>query len=492
MRFTPSMLKVIAPLAPLAFVALLGACGAGFASNLPQRTPVAEQWFTRSKVSYKAGDFEDANDAAKHAITAAPKDPEIRLLAARIALTRVEFADALKLTEGMQSTEAHAIRGRAHWYSGDIEQAADELEAMLQDPVVKDPWAREVAKLARRGSGRHPFAMEGSIVAAVNLLPGIGNVGFGPWHVVPVELEGDQILALVATGASEVILDSNARHEPAWVNLRFGGRIEVRDVPALTQDLSSVSRLLGVPIKALLGVNLLRHLHVTFDRRGEQFVVRKQDATPPPDASRVPLYYLRGGGMTLRAMITSREGEDSALLVDSSRPMLLALQDAAWQKAGVDVKTLTPLSDPPNVRSGVVPVFKLGGFDLSKMPALQGLDLGDVASTLDVDVGGVIGAQLLSLFRVTFVDEGRFIWVEADPTLVGPAGGARTSPPPPPMKPDADSPPAGSSSGSPSSPSRPPPTRPGGSPTPAGSSLHLAPPPSTPPATSSPTPGAKK
>jgi hypothetical protein len=487
MRFVSPMSRPICAIAALAFVSALGACGAGLGSTLPQRTPIAEKWYERSRVSYKAGDFEDANDAAKHAVTAAPKDPEVLLLAARIALTRVEFAEALKLTEGMQSTEAHAMRGRAHWYLGDIEQAADELEAMLQDPVVKDPWAREVAKLARRGSGRHPFAMEGSSVAAVNLLPGIGNVGFGPWHVVPVELEGDQILALVATGVSEVILDSNARHEPAWVNLRFGGRIEVRDVPALTQDLSTVSRLIGVPIKALLGVNLLRHLHVTFDRRGEQFVVRKQDATPPPDASRVPLYYLRGGGMTLRAMITPHEGEDSAFLVDSSRPMLLALEDPAWKKAGVDVKTLTPLSDPPNVRSGVVPVFKLGGFDLSKMPALEGLDLGDVASTLDVDVGGVIGAQLLSLFRVTFVDEGRFIWMEADPTLVGPAAAAQAqhraaAPPPPPMKPDAEPPPAGSSSSSPSSP--PPPSRPPSRPSPPGSGLKLTP--------MSPPSGAKK
>ena len=477
MRFAHPMLYAIA------LGAVLGACGGGFASTLPQRTPVAEQWFSRSKSSYKAGDFEDASDASKHAVVAAPKDPEILLLAARIALTRLEFAEALNLTLGMQSSEAHGIRGRAHWYAGDIEQAAEELEAMLQDPTVKDPWARDVAKLARRGSGRHPFAMEGNVVSAVALLPGIGNVGFGPWHVVPVELEGDQILALVATGASEVILDSNARHEPAWVNLRFGGRIEVRDVPALTQDLSAVSRLIGVPIKALLGVNLLRHLHVTFDRRGEQFVVRRQDATPPPDASRVPLYYLRGGGMTLRAMITSREGEDSPLLVDSSRPMLLALEDAAWKRAGVDVKTLTPLADPPNVRTGILPVFKLGGFDLSKMPALQGLDLGDVAGTLDVDVGGVIGAQLLSLFRVTFVDEGRFIWVEADPSLVGPAQSARPAPPPPkppPMKPDAEPAPSGSS------PPRAPAPKSSSAPAPSGSSV---PRPASPPP---PSPGARK
>src|SRR5437660_1439165 len=84
------------------------------------------------------------------------------------------------------------------------------------------------------------------------------------------DFEGAQVLAMIATATGEVVVDSSSRKEPAWVNLRFGS-MEVKDVPALTQDLSAVSRQLGAPIKALLGVNLLRHMHVTFDRRGDQF-----------------------------------------------------------------------------------------------------------------------------------------------------------------------------------------------------------------------------
>src|ERR1019366_7035925 len=195
------------------------------------------------------------------------------------ALSRLDFATALRLTEGMQTTEASSIRGRSHWYAGDIEQAADDLEAMLQDPTVKDPWARDVSGLARRGQGRHPFAMEGGLITSVDMPHA------GPALVVPCELEGESILALVATAVGEVVVDSATRHEPAWVNLRFGDRVEVKDVPALTQDLSGISRQLGSPIKALLGVNLLRHIHVTFDRSGDQFVVRKADPAPPTDAS---------------------------------------------------------------------------------------------------------------------------------------------------------------------------------------------------------------
>jgi hypothetical protein len=443
-----------------ALAALTAACGPSLGSGLPARSPLAEQWYSRAKQAYRAGDFEDAHDSVNHAIQAAPRDPELRALAARVALTRLEFTEALKMTEGLRlegaaATDLHGIRGRAFWYSGDIDQAADELEAMLADPAVKDPWAKEIAQLARRGSGRHPFMMEGGIIAPVEMPRGIDRVPLYPAHVVPIELEGDPILALVATGVSEMTIDSNARKEPAWVNLRFGGRIEVKDVPALTQDLAPISRQLGVPIKALLGVNLLRHLHVTFDRRGDQFIVRKADPSPPPEGSRVPLWYLRGGGMTVHGLFTSTpNATETPLLVDSSRLLMLALQDETWKKAGVDPKTLAPLADAPNIRRGPVPTFKLGGFDLSKMPAMQGLELGEFTQTIDVDVGGVVGAELLAFFRVTFADEGRFVWIEPDPTIMGPvpahpAGAPMTpdadssaKPPPPPAPPPSAAPPA--------------------------------------------------
>jgi hypothetical protein len=262
--------------------------------------------------------------------------------------------------------------------------------------------------------------MDGSLVGAVEIPGSLERVALGGVNVVPCELDGQRILALVATGSSEVLLDSNERKEPAWVSLKFD-RVEVKDVPALVQDLSPITHQLGVPIKALLGAQLLRHAHVTFDRRGGQFVVRRQDAPAPPEASRVPLYYLRGGGMLLRAMVTAHGEPPLPLLVDSSRPFPLLLQDGAWKKAGVDVKSLTPVTNAPNIRGGTVPVFRLGGFDLAKIPAIAGADMTDLMSAVDIDLGGVVGADLLAFFRVTFADEGRFIWIEPDPTLVGPA-----------------------------------------------------------------------
>lgn len=385
----------------------LGACS--FDPAHPPRTPLADKWFARAKISYRAGDFDDANESIKSALQAAPSDQEIRTLGARVALSRLEFADALRLTEGLQTSDVRGIRGRARWYSGDIEQAADELEAMLQDPLVKDPWAREVAKLARRGTGRHPFAMEGGLVASVEMPKA------GPMAIVPCELEGESILALVSTATGELIVDSASRREPAWVNLSFGG-VEVKDVPALVEDLGGLSHQIGAPIKALLGVNLLRHMHVTFDRKGDQFVVRHNEPTPPPDASRVPLWYVRGGGMLMHVSVTQQGTDQAPLLVDSSALFPMSLDDAEWKLAGVDPRVLEPIPGAPNMKGGTVPQLKLGSFNLPKVPAVE--DPPHPEQDLGVDLGGVLGSGLLSIFRITFGDEGRFIWIEPDPTMM--------------------------------------------------------------------------
>src|SRR5262249_17739356 len=157
--------------------------------------------------------------------------------------------------------------------------------------------------------------------------------------------------------------DSSSRSEPTWVSFRFANRIEVSNVPALTQDLSALSRVLGAPIKALLGVNLLRHIHATFDRRGSQFVVRLQDPPSPPEASRLPLYYARGGGMMMRLQIAPRDPTQSLFYVDSSQPYSLVMQDALWKKAGVDLTQLVPSQVIPNARAGRIPSLRLGGMD---------------------------------------------------------------------------------------------------------------------------------
>jgi hypothetical protein len=420
----------------------VSACGDGPDANSPNRSQLADKWLARARQSYRAGDADDAAVAIDGALKAAPRDKDARLLAARIALAKLDYEEAIKLTEGIPGSEAKGLRGRAFWYAGDIERAADELEEMGRDPTVKDPWARDVAHLARRGQGRHPFSIEGAVVAAVEMPGGEGS----PALVVPCELEGERILALVATNFGELMIDSASRKEPAWVNLRFGDRLEVKDVPALTHDLSNVSRQLGAPIKALLGVNLLRHMHVTFDRRGSQFVVRKGDAPAPPEASKMPLFYARGGAMMMRAAFSSKDDGQSLLFVDSSAFYPLALDDALLKRAGADLGAFrSQPGAPPSWKMGPLPFFKLGGVDLSQFPAVQGAPFNEYKQTFDVELGGIAGAGLLSIFRVTFADQGKWLWLELDPAMVGagqgPPPGAGGAAPPPMPPPELDAPP---------------------------------------------------
>jgi hypothetical protein len=393
---------------------VLAACG-GPDPNTSGRSPDAEKWFVRAQASYRSGDADDASQAIDGLLKAAPKDQGARLLAARVALARLDYAEAVRLTEGLPVTEAKGIRGRALWYSGDIERAADELEDMLRDPAVKDSWARDVAKLARRGQGRHPFAIEGGVVAAVEMPQA------GPALVVPLELDGERVLGLIATNFGELMIDATSRKEPAWVNLRFGDRVEVKDVPALTHDLSAVSRTLGAPIKALLGVNVLRHMHVTFDRRGSQFVVRKSDPAPPPEATRMPVFYARGGAMMLRGAVNAKSDGNTLLFVDSSAFYPLALEDKLLKVSGANLSDFRPEPGAPaSWKMGTIPYFKLGTVDLPQIPAMQGANVSEYKDTFDVDVGGIAGAALLSVFRVTFGEDGRWLWLELDPAIGNP------------------------------------------------------------------------
>lgn len=404
------------------------ACGPPQDAVAPARPPLAEKWLARAKESYRQGDMADATDASDSALKVSPRDPEVRMMKARVSLSRLDFTDAAKQAAGIPTTDAHQLRARALWYAGDLEAAAEEIDAILADPQVKDPWASDVGKLARMGQGRHPFAIENALVGAVEMPRA------GASLVVPCELDGERILAVVDTAVPEFVIDSTTRREPAWVNLKFD-RLEVKDVPAVTRDLTPISRQFGATIKALIGVNALRHMHVTFDRHGDQFVVRREDPPAPPEASRVPLFYAKGGLMMMRAAVNKEDGGQTPFFLNTSAPYYVALEDSTWKRAGVDLSVLrSDPSLPDNVKGGTLPLLRVFGFDLPDVPGYQNVPLAELKNNIDIDLGGVVGSAVLSLFRVTFGDDGRFIWVEPDPTLAEPSGGGRRgrgAPPPP-------------------------------------------------------------
>ena len=386
--------------------ALIGACAAAGPGEA-EWPPLAKKWFDRADSSFRNGEMDDAETSVGSALHADAHRPEIRLLAARIALAQLEYAKVAKLLKGVEGTEASSIRGRALWYNGDVEQAADELERLIADPDVKDPWAADIAKLSRRGIGRKPFAMSGGMVA-VSEMPRVGTAAL----IVPLEISGEPALGLIATGTAEVVLDGKG--EPSWVSMRFGDKIEVRDVPALSKDLSGISRQVNAPIRALLGVNLLRHLHPTFDFMGGQFVVRNFEAPPPPEATAVKLNYVRGGGMLLRGAVGSSAAQTPAsLLIDTAIPFPVALDDGGWAKAGVPLTSLRSVPNQGSLRQGIVPLLRLGAFDVPSVPGLAGNEpVKEREEGLGIELDGLVGSGLFASFRVTLVDGGRTMWLE--------------------------------------------------------------------------------
>ncbi|MEY2931020.1 MAG: hypothetical protein RL033_1769 [Pseudomonadota bacterium] len=387
------------------------ACGAALGAGEEASWPeAAKKWFDRARASFETLDIPDAEASVQKAAELEPERPSVRLLAANIALSQLHYDAALAQLEHQTSAEARGLRARAFWYSGQLLKAADELDQLLDDPEVKDPWAQGVAQLARTGEGRDPFKVSGALLAVVEMVPAPL-----PTLIVPLELNGEPVLAMVATGTPEVVVDSS-QNKPGWVSLRFDRRLEVKDVPALHRDLSSLSRRLGAPIKMLLGVNLLRRLNVTFDFYGSQFVVRAFPPPPPPGGTSVEISYIKGGGMVMRNRFgTDAKAPVATFLVDTGVLFPVAVSDNGWKKAGVDPSTFEAVNGEPKLKQGRLPHLTIGSFDLPRVPAMSGLPLDELEQSGGIQLDGVIGAALMAEFRASLVDEGRTLWLEEMP-----------------------------------------------------------------------------
>jgi hypothetical protein len=173
----------------------------------------------------------------------------------------------------------------------------------------------------------------------------------------------------------------------------------------------------NAPIKILLGVNLLRHLHPTFDLIGGQFVVRRYEPPPPPVATTVKLSYVRGGAMMLRgAFGADASAVPVSLLIDTSIVYPVALDAGGWKKAGVAASSLRSVPNGGALKQGTVPLLKLGAFELPNVPGLSGDDpVKEREDGLGIELDGLIGSGLLANFRVTLADEGRTMWLEDMP-----------------------------------------------------------------------------
>lgn len=370
----------------------------------------SKRWFERATRSYAVADLDDAQLAVDKVLADVDHD-EVRLLAARVAIAQLDWPRVQELLEGVDGNDAKALRGRAYWYASLLDKAADELESLLADPDVVDPWAQDVARLARLGAGRTPFRFGGPRkVAPSPMYPSRR----GAWLLVPVTVNGEDGLGLVATNMTEVVVDSSGDKSPEWVSLGFGGgAVELKDVPALRRDLSGYSKQVDAPVKVLLGVNLLRRLNATFDYQGSQFVVRRYPAPIPPGASTLPLHWLKGGGMVMRASFGEKSQRPSAsFLVDSMMPFPVALDSHGLGHAGVKKGDLRPLPNGQPQQWTELPLFTVAQIEIPRLFSVLDENAVSQEKGLGVDLDGVVGAGLISGFRVTFAPGGRALWLE--------------------------------------------------------------------------------
>lgn len=396
----------------LALASFAAACAKQTAPSWPES---AKKWFDRAGYSYAHGDLEDAANSIDQALRALPAESRVRLLGARIALAELDFERALELTSGIESAEAAGLRGRAHWYLGQVDQAAEQLELAIADPDTKDPWAEQVAELARQGRGRRPFEISGAMLAATEM-PRVGTTAM----VVPIELNGEPTLALIATDMAEAVIDTRKDGAAgAWVSVRFGGRFEVSDIPAVGRDLSGLSRQVGAPVKMLIGVNLLRQLRATIDFSGSQFVVRNYEPPPPPDGTTVAPIFYRGGAMVLPGHLGADQAAPStSLLVNTSMNFPVALDESGWKKAGQNPAEFAAVPGQADLKHGLLPMLRLGAFEIPNVPGVLGPNVSELEKALSVELDGFAGSGLFATFRLTFADRGRTLYIEDLPAEV--------------------------------------------------------------------------
>ena len=68
------------------------------------------------------------------------------------------------------------------------------------------------------------------------------------------------------------------------------------------------------------------------------------------------------------------------------------------------------------MKSGTVPLLKLGAFELPSVPGLSGDEpVKEREQGLGIELDGLVGSGLLANFRVTLADGGRTMWLEDMP-----------------------------------------------------------------------------
>ena len=104
---------------------------------------------------------------------------------------------------------------------------------------------------------------------------------------------------------------------------------------------------------------------------------------------------------------------------------MVALTDEGWKKSGVSLSALSREPGLPEpLKSGILPDFHIASFDFSGVPGIQGFPMDGLPT--DVDIAGVLGASVVSSFRITLMANGKYAWLEPDPNIFAPKNAGET------------------------------------------------------------------
>ena len=259
-----------------------------------------------------------------------------------------------------------------------------------------------------------------------------------PVAVVPLRIEGHEVLGIVDSGAGLTVLSDSlaralslgegraARARGAGgdrasrliegVALQIGG-VALADRRVVAVDLSEVRRATGLPITAIIGADVFRDfvLDVDYPRRRMRLHEGRGwfydgAGTEHPVRSAGGQWQLpgrlEGGPATVFDIDT---GSDETLTVYAAyaeeHGLLAQRQTAEMLQAGIGGNRI--------VRAGTLARIQVAGYSLEDVPVV--FDQGRPGAMADRSGGGNLGAGILSRFRVIFdVPHGRLVLEPAD------------------------------------------------------------------------------
>jgi hypothetical protein len=480
---------------------LVGGCGGATAGAAPdptsdgQRTTggaadgdaaPADDDLRAALLAYGRGDLDGARSALAPLLRRRPEDPAARALGARVAAALGRDEAALALLEGTRDPELRVLEARLLLRAERLVTLARRVAPFLEPggeatdagALPADAPERELLSaylaVARAGATHDLYQSAG----APSELPYQDGV---PLPVVEIVLDdGEPVPALVATSADLTVLHQGAARrlahlpwppspppgEPADAaepgtspenapepgassdptrptdELRPGGpgsgdgaaaggaagarpvrgglvsrlllgEAELGRVPFVTRDLAPIAEQLGTPILAVLGLDVLLRLRATLDGPGRRLLVRPgDDPGPPPPPGGVRFATFSGSHLAVRARLGPTVG--GYVLVDSAGLFPLALVPEAVQALGVTAEDLEPVpgAPSPTVRQVALPQVGLGDVLLEQVPAIVGLAPADLGRAVGAPLAGLVGELVLTRFAVRLDPDGRRLWIE--------------------------------------------------------------------------------